>query len=352
MKKCLIVVPTYNPSENLIQYTIDLINNGFNSILIIDDGSKKEAKFIFEELDMLEEVNIIKHSINLGKGRALKNAINYFLNYHTENDWDGMITVDSDGQHAIKDVNKLYTKLIQSSNTICLGARDFDQANVPFKSKFGNKLTKKVFNLLYGKKVSDTQTGLRAISKDVIHHFVSLNGERFSYETNVLIEAIRNKVNLSEVTIETIYMDDNSETHFRPIIDSIQIYGLLFTNFVKYMWIALFSFLIDISLFQLFIFMFSYMTIGTRIGIATVGARCLSSAFNYTANKHAVFNSQKSVKSTFLNYYLLVLFQLTVSWLSVYLIYTSTGYPEATIKLFVDLALFFISYRIQRSWVF
>jgi len=352
MKNCLIVIPAYDPNENLVQYVKDLIAHGFSSLLIIDDGSKEETKPIFDKLALLEEVDMIRHSVNLGKGRALKNAINYFLNHYEKKGWEGLITVDSDGQHAISDVKRIYQKLNRSSNMLCLGVRDFNQKNVPFKSKFGNTLTKKMFGLLYGKKVTDTQTGLRGLSKDVLYHFIALNGERFNYETNMLIEAVRHEVDFSEVTIETIYIDDNSETHFRPIADSVQIYGLLFANFIKYMWISLFSFVIDISLFRLFILMFGYLAIGPRIGVATIGARLLSSMFNYTANKYAVFNSKKSVKSTFINYYLLMLFQLTVSWLSVYLIYRSTGYPEANIKILVDLVLFFISYRIQRGWVF
>jgi dolichol-phosphate mannosyltransferase len=352
MKKTMIVIPAYNPGEELVPYVEELVQSGFKSILVIDDGSRESCMPIFNKIDLLNEVTLLRHAVNLGKGRALKNAINYLLNLPNEEEWAGIITADSDGQHSVTDVKKVSEQLVLNDGSLVLGTRNFDEKDVPFKSKFGNKLTKHLFKLLYGKKIEDTQTGLRGISRNILHHYIDLSGERFSYETDVLIQTVRKKVEIIEVPIETIYIEGNSETHFRPIADSMEIYGLLFKSFFKFMSTSIMSFLLDISLFQLFISLFSILSPEIRILGATVIARVFSALFNYSANKSYVFESEKSVSSSLWRYFCLAIIQLACSAGLVYLIYSITGVQETVIKVFVDIFLFFISYRIQKSYIF
>ena len=95
-------------------------------------------------------------------------------------------------------------------------------------------LQKFVFKLLYGTSITDTQTGLRGFPNSIIPLMVDIDGERFEYETKMLIEVIDHKVPIDEVTIETIYFDNNAETHFNPIKDSIRIYKVIFASFFKF----------------------------------------------------------------------------------------------------------------------
>lgn len=352
MKNTLIVIPAYNPGADLVPYVKDLIHSNYTSILLIDDGSNSSHRTLFEELEVKNEVTVLRHAVNLGKGRALKNAINYFLNLRDTEQWAGMITVDSDGQHLVEDVNKLSAVLSNKFNSLVLGARNFEEMDVPFKSKFGNKLTKWLFKLLYGKKLQDTQTGLRGFSSDIVHKFIDLQGERFSYETDVLIQAVRQKVEISEVTIQTVYIEGNSETHFRPIVDSFEIYSLLLRNFFKYMTSSIVSFLIDILLFHFFVSVFGVLGSGIKIVLSTIIARIFSSQFNYSVNKSFVFDSEKKVSKTIWKYYSLVVVQLIASASLVYLIHNFTGIQETLVKILVDGVLFFISYRIQKSLIF
>lgn len=352
MKRTLIVVPAYNPGQELIAYVEELIQSGFDSILLIDDGSKVAHQPLFHELDEKEEVTLLRHAVNLGKGRALKNAINYFLNLSNLDQYCGLITVDSDGQHLIEDVMKMVKDLNQRERALVLGVRNFDETNVPFKSRFGNKITKQLFKLLYGEKLQDTQTGLRGLTKNIAHEFVDLEGERFSYETNVLIHAVRQSIPIDEIVIKTVYIEDNSETHFRPVADSIEIYSLLLKNFFKYMFSSIASFLIDILLFHLFIGVFGVMASAIRIMAATIGARIVSSLFNYSVNKLLVFDSDKDVSKTIWKYYALVIVQLMASALLVFTFYNITGFKETSIKIVVDTILFLISYRVQKRYVF
>lgn len=355
MKKTLIVIPALNPTELLIRYVCDLNQAGVKDILVVDDGSSDRFQPIFRELEASTECKIFKHAKNLGKGRALKNAFNYYLNSYDLDNFDGVITADSDGQHQVNDVLKMIDKLSQCPNSLILGCRDFDSDNVPPKSKFGNKLTKFVFKLLYGASITDTQTGLRGFPNSIIPLMVDIDGERFEYETKMLIEVIDHKVPIDEVTIETIYFDNNAETHFNPIKDSIRIYKVIFASFFKFILSSMSSFLIDIGLFQLMISLL--LSMGLEKGVlliwaSTIIARIFSSYYNFTVNKNIVFNGEKRIKNTIYKYYSLAIVQLALSATLVFVFWKMTNMSETFIKIIVDTVLFLISYQIQRKWVF
>lgn len=257
-RECVILIPAYNPSAKVVNYVKELIENGFHSIIFIDDGCKKECKPIFENLSKLKEVTILPHSKNLGKGRGLKNGFNAFLNrYAGDPRIKGVITVDSDGQHSVKDVLHMAEELSsQKEPALILGSRSFKGKAVPFKSKFGNIITAFVFRILYGRKLTDTQTGLRGIPTELVYEFLDLAGERFEYETNMLIHCATNRIPMEELVIDTIYIDQNSETHFNPFKDSIKIYYVLFKGFFKYIVSSLSASIIDLLIFRIILTLF------------------------------------------------------------------------------------------------
>lgn len=230
--KIIIMIPALNPPNEFIYYIEELLKNNLENIIVINDGSDEKLNSIFKTIEK-KGVIVINHKNNLGKGRAIKDG----LKYVEENMYDnyfGVITVDSDGQHLVKDVINVAETLKENQEALILGVRDFNTKNVPPKSKFGNKITSKCFKFLYGAKISDTQTGLRGIPKELYQQFINSRGERFEYETNMLIDCILKKTKIIEEPIETIYLNNNKETHFRPIRDSISIYWGLLNSFIKY----------------------------------------------------------------------------------------------------------------------
>lgn len=352
MKNCIVVIPVLEPNEAFIPYVKQLIEEEFASIIIVNDGSSSEKAKIFSCLDKLPEVTVLTHAVNMGKGRALKNAFNYILNDPELANMNGIITVDGDGQHKVSDVIKICSQLESRTSSLLLGVRHFNEENVPLSSMLGNTITKYLFKILYGEGLNDTQTGLRGISFDVLPEFTPIEGERYSYETNMLIVAIRKGIIIEEIPIETVYIKDNEESHFDPFKDSVEIYVLLFKNFFKFMSVSFTSFLIDISFFQLFLFILSFMMSRRRIVVATLLARAVSSLFNYIVNRKWVFESKKRWKKTLFSYYALVALEALASGLSVYWLFQLTGLREVILKVFVDAVLFMISYRIQKSLVF
>ena len=168
----------------------------------------------------------------------------------------------------------------------------------------------------------------------------------------MLIEAVHNNVPIMEIPIKTVYINGNKETHFRPIVDSIAIYSLILSTFVKYILSSLSSFLVDYAAFCIIRFVLISVTAGYRIWISTIVARILSSAYNYVINKKLVFQRSRNQNHSFFKYYILCTAQLCCSAILVWLISQRLSLSEIWVKPFVDIVLFFTSFQIQRRWVF
>lgn len=354
MRKTYILIPSLNPDKGLMDYIKVLQSKGFHDILVIDDGSGEEYSGIFELIEAMDGISVLRHAVNLGKGRALKNGFNYYLNLDNLSEFSGVITVDSDGQHSAEDVKKVAAALDTHPNALVMGCRDFSSGgiSVPLKSSLGNRMTCKIFNMLYGVKMKDTQTGLRGFPTEILKSMLQLYGERFEYETNILIEAAIRKIPIVEINIRTIYINDNRGTHFRVVKDSWAIYSLLIKSFFRYICSSLTSFVLDIGLFRLFLYWFKVLGISFgAIAWATFSARVFSSLFNYSLNKNLVF-CRESGRSSLVKYYMLSICQMMLSAAMVTMISEIAFIDEVFIKIIVDTALFCISYQIQQRWVF
>lgn len=262
----------------------------------------------------------------------------------------GVITADSDGQHLVDDVLKISKSLAKREDKMILGVRDFDQSNVPSKSRIGNKLTSLGFRVLIGLSVSDTQTGLRGIPNSLIDLSLSIPGDRFQYETAVLIET--GKVSgFEEIKIRTVYYDENKGTHFNPVKDSIQIFNLLLGTFFRYIFVSLSSFVVDILLFALGTKLL-FPALSVRIPLSTAFARIISGAYNYAMNRKIVFKSDRSVVSSGFSYLMLCIIQCAVSAGLVTAICYLLPLDEVPVKAVVDTCLFFVNYKIQKNYIF
>lgn len=357
MSKSTILIPTLNPDARLIDYVRELISQGFDHFIVVNDGSSEECSPIFDEIQKLStqeiDIQILRHAINLGKGRGLKTGINYYLNHlSSKYQCGGVICVDSDGQHHSEDVVKIDNYLSEAENdALVLGCRDFELDNVPFKSRFGNKLTRSVFKFCFGKDIIDTQTGLRGFTNGLLPKLLDLSGERFEYETNVLIECVKRGVEIQQIKIHTIYEDGNKGTHFDPIIDSIKIYRLIFARFAKYLLASLSSFIIDCLLFWILCRLF-YAIGDNKIWVATIGARIVSSIYNYFINKTIVFEYKGSTGKSLFKYFLLCIVTMLISGFAVRQLYGIIGKYEVLIKCVVDSLLFMCNYVIQQKGIF
>lgn len=345
MDNIILMIPTLEPGREFI----DILRNYkvfFKHIVVVNDGSNQDYDEIFEEVKEMGAI-VLTHALNYGKGRALKTGFNYVLNNYK--DAEAVVTVDSDGQHLPEDAKKCVEAFYQSDNKLILGARNFDEANIPVKSRLGNKLTRSIMNLLCGIKVKDSQTGLRVISIDHIKHFLYTTGERFEYETNMLIDTKKHNVEIEEVEISTIYLEGNKGTHFNPLTDSLQIYKA----FLKYLCVSMSSFLVDLLSFTVLLKLLPLTGSFThRVMICNMLARVLSATYNYFLNRKVVFNKERSI-SFILKYAIMVSVAMCVSTTLVGMLSGRINKQYIVfIKMLIDTSIFVVNYNIQREWVF
>ncbi len=349
MNNMSVILPSYKPDEKLLAVLEGLTGKGFRDVIIVNDGSGSDFDALFEKAGAFPNVTVLTHPENRGKGCALKTAFSYCMENRPS--CTGVITVDGDNQHHTDDIYACCLKLSENPGQIVLGARNFSASEVPFRSRFGNVMTRSVFRFACGIKITDTQTGLRAIPAQYLPLMLETAGERYEYETNMLLEMKTHEIPFTEVTIRTIYLDDNDSSHFNPFTDSIKIYRTIFA----FMASSLMSALLDISLFFLLISILTYfMPDGAwNVVIATATARVCSSLLNYTLNSKKVFRAKN--KSSLARYYLLCVLQFAASAglvsLAANLLHAG-NIGKTLIKAIVDTVLFLISYQIQREWVF
>ena len=340
MDDIFIIIPTLNPNIKLLDKLLDNLKKEFKNILVYDDGCRDEYKDYFKRLEK-EKILVLHHYVNLGKGRAMKDAFNYLLNNYPN--LKGVVTADSDGQHSVKAIKNCAKEVLKHPDSLILGCRDFDKPNVPTRNKLGNKITRGVFKIFVGLNITDTQTGLRGLPKEVMIKFITTEGERFSYETNQLLDTIEKDVPIREITIETIYEEAVKESHFNPVKDSLAIYKL----FLKYIFSSLSSFVIDIVMFWLFTKIFKF---SNGILVATIVARIISSFYNYLLNVRVVF--KKSNKSSLVKYGILCVVQMLISGFLVNTFAKSLKINVVVIKIIVDAFIFLVNFIIQREFVF
>ena len=347
----IIVVPTYQPSKHTFFLAKKLVNL-FRYIIFVDDGSRKELKNLFNQISEIGDIDVLQHLVNEGKGKSIKDAILFGLEKYSNEISNrkiiGFLTCDSDGQHSIDDICKCADELKFGGVDLVLGTRVFTGNNIPIRSKFGNELTSKLLYMTHSLLLKDTQTGLRCFNIDFAKNIKNLYGNRYEYEINMLIYAKKNNYTIKEVDIDTIYIDNNSESHFNPIVDSIKIYTVVFSEFIKYLLVAIISFACDILIFLILskiLYNKNYF-----IYFSSFGARFVSSVINYLLNSSLVFENKKN--SRIVKYYLLVFFNMILSAYLVNNIYILLKGNLLIIKFFIDILIFVLNYFINKMIVF
>lgn len=355
-----IVLPSLDPDVKFEKVVAGLVGEGFRHVVIVNDGSAAERKHFFDEAAAQPGCTVLTHEVNKGKGRALKTAFAYVKDKLPE--LRGVITIDGDGQHLIKDIIACGQRMLENENAVVLGCRDFSRPGIPPRSVAGNRTTSRFFRLLFGIRLSDTQTGLRAIPAQFLETFCGIEGERFEYETNMLLYMKRLGIPFLEQPIETVYDPEDYSSHYNAVKDSwritkVMVRFLITGSGFRYLVSALLSFVLDNGLYHLLFSLLLGRTAANLVSpLAQTGARVLSSLFNFTMNDRYVFQNTGDHWKAFVKYYCLCIPQTLISlvcltalvnWLEIGSPLLATG-----VKILVETALFIISYFIQKKWVF
>lgn len=333
----IILIPAYEPDEKLVGIVQDITHRTNAQVLVIDDGSGTAYAPYFEAVRALG-ATVLTHAVNRGKGAALKTGFAYIREMAEQG--TVIVTADSDGQHLVEDIARVATRVQAEPDRLVLGVRSF-VGKVPVRSRFGNKVTAVLFRLATGQPVTDTQTGLRGFSSQHLDWLLSLSGERFEYEFNMLLESKRSGFAIAEEPIQTIYIEENKSSHFRPIRDSLRIYA----PFVTFLVSSGAAALLDMGLLVVM------MTLTQNLLLSVIVARLLSAGLQYLLNAKLVFHQNKRTLTSLMRYGLLVITLLACNALLLQTL-VSLGLGLVLAKVCTELFLFFLSYRVQQGLVF
>jgi glycosyltransferase involved in cell wall biosynthesis len=340
MVRCAILIPAYRPSSALLELLRALSEQGGAPIVLIDDGSGPESADIFARAAAYPEVRLLRHESNLGKGAALKTGIRFALAEYP--DLAGVVTADADGQHHPEDIARVIAALrADKGASLVLGARSF-QGAVPLRSRIGNELTRSIMHVLLGRKLRDTQTGLRGIPVTMLPELLQLESTGYEFELEMLILAHQLSIPLVEEPIRTIYEPGNRSSHFNPLVDSMKIYFVL----LRFASVSLLTALLDNLVFYV-----AYRNSGHVLASQVLG-RVLAVAFNYWIVRRSVFYSRQRHLSTLPKYLALVLVSGSLSYGGIRLLGATLGIHPVAAKLMVESGLFFFNFVVQRLLIF
>ncbi|WP_395245613.1 GtrA family protein [Agromyces sp. MMS24-K17] len=349
----VVLISAYEPDERLPRLVADLTARG-HEVLVVDDGSGPAFDDVFAAATGGGAI-VTHHDRNRGKGAAIRTGLREVARRSPGAD---VVTADCDGQHLVADIERVAEATAATRSAIVLGARRFDgpsadasvgppdgggPARVPLRSRLGNVASSRAFALATGGAVSDTQTGLRGYPATLRDWLLELPGDRFEYEFRMLLRARGAGWDLVEVPIQTVYLDRNASSHFRPIVDSLRVWAPL----GRFIASALLAFAVDtLAVVAL------TATTGSLL-LAVVAARLLSAAVNYTVNRTLVFRTARArgIRSTLVPYACLALLVLTANY-GLLTALTDAGLPLLAAKVLTEGTLFLISFQVQRRVVF
>jgi glycosyltransferase involved in cell wall biosynthesis len=339
-KSYAFIIPAYNPDGKLIELVEHIQQQSDYLIFIIDDGSKETSKPVFDKLKnkVSSGVVLLGHAINMGKGAALKTVFNHILVHYPE--IEGVVTLDSDGQHSVEDCLRILNELKINNKGFVLGYRTFSK-NIPLKSYIGNNISRFIYRVILGHNFKDTQTGLRGLSKHFMRGCLSIKSNRFEFETEQLAKAVEQNIDIVEIPIETIYIEGNKATSFRPLVDSFKIYFVLF----RYGLSSIITAIVDFVVFMV------ALSFGASIMGANYLARSVSIGVQFILLGNFVFKTKTKVLS-FILFALYVYGMGTISAITQLSLIENWQMPIVWAKVLVEGILFFVNFAFLRMYIF
>lgn len=331
----IVLVPSFEPDARLPELVAHLAGADGLRVLVVDDGSGPGYARHFDAARRAG-AEVLSHPVNRGKGAALRTGFAHVLAHHPG---EAVVCADSDGQHTPLDILRVAAAVGEDSDLV-LGARRFT-GRVPLRSRFGNEVTTRVFALVTGMRVTDTQTGLRGYPHRMLGWLLGVPGERFEYELEVLLRASRDGLRILEVAIATVYLGSNASSHFRPVRDSLRISRPL----LAFAGSSLAGFAVDGAL------LFALYPLLDNLAASVVLARLASATTNFLLNRRLVFAAGDApVLRAARRYALLAAVVLLANLSLMELLTPLVGVLVA--KLATELSLSVAGYVIQRRVVF
>ena len=200
--KIAIGLPALNEEKNIASIILQL-REKYELVIVCDDGSNDLTSSISEKMGAI----VIKHKKNLGYGAAIRSL---FIKSQ-ELECDILVTFDSDGQHKVSEIENVIEPIVKNDADIVIGSRFLGsiEGKIPVYRKMGIKVITNLVNSGTGKKITDSQSGFRAYSSNVLKKIIP-SESGMGVSTEILIKANKNKFRISEKPITILYEGDTS----------------------------------------------------------------------------------------------------------------------------------------------
>lgn len=200
--RLVIVIPAFNESAVIYKVVKSLPHKlkGFSQVipLVVDDGSSDSTLLEAQKAGAV----VVRHSINRGVGAATKTGIVWAR----KNDADMVVTFDGDGQHNPDDICKILKPILKINADVVIGSRFKNRQKIPLDRTVINWCANIVTYIFFGVFSTDTQSGLRALSKKAVSS-LDFKTDRMEFSSELLLEARKHNLNIKEVATSAIYTD-------------------------------------------------------------------------------------------------------------------------------------------------
>lgn len=220
MKFC-VLIPAHNEVKAIGQL-VEQIRRKSLDVIVVDDGSSDNTGSIAQS----KGAQVIPHIEKKGKGTSLQDGFRYVLS----KDYEGVITMDGDGQHAVADLDMILHKAEHCPDAVITGNRMADTKDMPWLRLMTNRFMSLLISAVCRQHVPDTQCGYRYIGRKVLES-IKITAKDFEIESEVLIQASKKGYRIFSVPIHTIYRGETSKIN--PWRDTIRFFVYITKEFLR-----------------------------------------------------------------------------------------------------------------------
>jgi glycosyltransferase involved in cell wall biosynthesis len=221
------IIPCYNVGKACIP-VVTRTAPQVDFCVVVDDGSTDDTTEVLSKLK-LNNLQILRHPKNMGKGSALVTGFRFVLQEHAE--VDAVFTLDGDGQHDPSLISDFKEMFEQNRPDLIYGNRMLNASSMPAGRRSLNRFSNSIMTRICGQQIFDSQCGFRLYSKNLLNEVLNdLHTGTYVFETEILIQACRKGVRIGTVPISTIYSEQSKVLSHHNLLDVLRIARLMLAH--------------------------------------------------------------------------------------------------------------------------